>query len=110
MSKSIKTFCIALSAGIALSININTQGAKADVIDDAVNECIEVSQSRSMTFEEVQYCNSQIELKRERDYQIQNLNIQNEIFQQGIQNQIDIMEQLANPVEIEPTDFGIQSN
>ncbi|MDZ8187601.1 MAG: hypothetical protein RMX96_22465 [Nostoc sp. ChiSLP02] len=102
MGKFLKTGCIGLLAGTALSMIMGVQGAKADQIDDEVNKCIRVSQSRPLTDEEAEYCNLAVKYQQDRELR----KLQLELLRQ---NQ-EMIQKLYETPAIVPTDFGFGNN
>lgn len=107
MNTLMQRFCVATLVGTALSMGINVEGARADILDNIVNNCIRASQIRQLNFQEIQYCNRQIALKRARDNRINTRNLQYRTYLQNLRIHQSILQQGANPVIIRPTDFGV---
>ena len=107
MRKLAKTSCVVLVAGIALFIGMNVQAARADILDDTYNQCVEAYNSGELNDQGLAYCNKVAQLKQQRDAQINYGNIQYGIYRQGIQTQVDVLGIGANPIIPQATDFGV---
>jgi hypothetical protein len=101
-----KNCCLAILVGAAISINIDVRVANADFLNDVVNRCIKKSTEVGLTPQEAQYCNRSIQLKNQQQQRQESLYM----YGKSLDAQNDLMDQMANPVIIRPTNFGVGNN
>ncbi|WP_315784094.1 hypothetical protein [Fischerella sp. JS2] len=93
-----------LIATVGVSLSLLYAGmAQADDLDDVYDQCVEAYQSGQLDNQDLEYCYRVAQIKQQRDTR----NAQYYIWQRGLQTQQDILDMGANPIIIQPTDFGI---